>query len=243
MRNDECLPPFIAHRSSFIVYNPLMVFTIHTLSATAARIDQPFALVTLGLVGDIGVHLYVAQGQLDWHKHLDEDEIFLVHEGGLRIESELGKNILYPEEVLLVPKGVGHRSQSALRSVILLFRQQVMPDRKNGHRNYLVTDDREPLAKARLSGFANENSQPYTPQVIALIEGYGLSAFIANGFGPNETAPAGGALLYVPQGSVGLELEAGGARLEAGQLTLLDARLPYKLHATQPTLVVKFERV
>jgi len=218
-----------------------MSLAIYSLTDKAAQIDQPFAMVLLGLIGDIGVHLYVAQGQMDWHKHIDEDELFIVHEGGLRIDSELGKNTLYPEEALLVPKGVGHRSQSALRSVVLLFRQQILPERKNGHRNYLVTEGREPLAKARLSAFANENSQSFEPATIATMEGYRLSFFRANGFGPAQTSPTGGTLLYVTQGAIGIELDDGGARLEQGQLTLLPPQTTYKLHAAQPAMVLKFE--
>ncbi|HLB49695.1 MAG TPA: hypothetical protein VJL59_21985, partial [Anaerolineales bacterium] len=61
-----------------------MSLAIYSLTDKAAQIDQPFAMVLLGLIGDIGVHLYVAQGQMDWHKHIDEDELFIVHEGGLR---------------------------------------------------------------------------------------------------------------------------------------------------------------
>jgi mannose-6-phosphate isomerase-like protein (cupin superfamily) len=208
----------------------------------ANRIDQPFALLTLGLVGDVGVHLYVAQGGLDWHKHIDEDELFLVHEGGLRIESELGKNTLYAEEALLVPKGVSHRSQSALRSIVLLFRQQVMPERKNGHRTYLVTEGREPLAKCRLNELVNKNPPPYEPATVAMLEGFRLSVCLANGFGPAESAPNSGALLYLTHGALGIELNDGGARLEAGEATLIPPRTAYKLHAPQPAVLVKFEK-
>lgn len=219
-----------------------MSLTIHTLSVTAARIDKPFALVALGLVGNIGVHVYVAQGLLDWHKHIDEDEIFLVHEGGLRVETELGKNTLYPNELLIIPKGVGHRSASALRSTVLLFRQQILVDRKNGHRTYLVTDDREPLAKARLSVFVNAQSQPYTPATAAWLEDYRLSTFLASGSAPAASAPGSGTLLYVFDGALSLNLDEGHAELEQGQLAILAPRLAYTLHAAQPALVVKFER-
>ncbi|MEK7325249.1 MAG: hypothetical protein AAB217_08360, partial [Chloroflexota bacterium] len=78
-----------------------MTLTIHPLSAIAARIDQPFSLISLGLVGDVGVHLYVAQGQLDWHKHIDEDELFLVHDGAVDLDTELGSTVLYNEEAML----------------------------------------------------------------------------------------------------------------------------------------------
>src|SRR3990172_4331581 len=115
-----------------------MSVAVYSLTDKAARIDQPFAMVLLGLIGDIGVHLYVAQGQLDWHKHIDEDELFLVHDGAIDLDTELGSTVLYNEEAMLVPKGIGHQSKSALRSVVILFRQQILPERKNGHRNYIV---------------------------------------------------------------------------------------------------------
>lgn len=218
-----------------------MSFAIYTLATMAARIDQPFSLITVGLVGHIGINVTVAQGQVDWHKHIDEDELFFVHEGGLRVETELGKTLLHPQELLLVPKGVGHRSNSALRSTILLFRQQVLPERKNGYRTYLITEDREPLAKAKLSNFVNENSEPYHESIAAAIEGYKLSVFLANGFGPEQEVPRSGTLLYVTQGGLGLEIEGGGVRLDQGQLTILPPHITYKIQAPQPSVVVKFE--
>jgi len=219
-----------------------MSLTIYTLATMAARIDQPYSLVAVGLVGHIGINVSVAQGQIDWHKHIDEDELFLVHEGGLRVETELGKSLLHPGELLMVPKGVGHRSSSALRSTILLFRQQILPERKNGYRTYLVTEEREPLAKARLGDFINENSEPYKAVTVAGIEGYQLSFFLANGFGPEAEVPNGGSLLYVTQGALGLEFdEGGGTRLDEGQLTILPPRLAYKMQAIPETCVIKFE--
>lgn len=58
-----------------------MSLPVTNLSAVANRIGRPFAAVTLAAVGDLAVSVYVCQGQVNWHKHLDEDELFLVHEG------------------------------------------------------------------------------------------------------------------------------------------------------------------
>jgi hypothetical protein len=218
-----------------------MALTLHTLSAIAARVDHPFSLISLGLVGDISLNLYVAQGQVDWHKHIDEDELFLVHEGALQIESELGNTTLYAEEAMLVPKGVGHRSSSAMRSIVLLFRQQILPERKNGHRNYLVVGDDAPLKKARLGIIAQKLDQPYWPQPVARIEGYQLSVSAARDFGPTETARRGGTMIYALREAMSIELDPGGVRLVQGQLVILPARAPYKLHCAQPAVVVKFE--
>ncbi|MBI3241569.1 MAG: hypothetical protein HYZ49_04670 [Chloroflexi bacterium] len=219
-----------------------MPLTIHTLSTIAERIDQPFSLVSLGLVGSIGVHLYMAQGEIDWHKHIDEDELFFVHNGAIELNTELGSTVLYSEEAMLVPKGVGHQSKSALRSVILLFRQQIMPERRNGHRNYLVTGDEAPLAKARLGNMAARFTLPFEPQNAAMLEGHRLSAFMARDFGPAEVARPGGTLLYTMRGSASVELESGGARLEAGQLTIIPSGVGYKIHSAKPAILVRFER-
>lgn len=219
-----------------------MPAVIHKLAEIAARIDQPFALVSLGLVGDIGVHLYTAQGQLEWHKHIDEDELFLVYEGAVRLETELGSTTLYAEEAMLVPKGIGHRSSSALRSVVLLFRQQILAERKNGRRNYLVTDHERRLAKTRLGAGAVEHAPAYEPLTVAVIEGYKLSESAASDFGPEEQTPAGGAMLYALRGAIGVEMQSGGLHLNAGELTIIPSQTAYKLHAAAPALVVKFER-
>lgn len=218
-----------------------MALTIHTPLAIAARVDHPFSLISLGLVGDISLNLYVAQGQMAWHKHIDEDELFMVHEGALQIESELGTTTLYAEEAMLVPKGVGHRSSSAMRSIVLLFRQQILPERKNGHRSYLVMGDETPLAKVKLGLLAQGLDQPYAAQPVAMIEGYQLAVIMARDFGPAGTARSGGTMIYALRESIGIELDPGGTRLAQGQLTILPAQMPYKLHCAKPAVAVKFE--
>ena len=73
-----------------------MTQEIFNLSKVADGVDRPFALMQLALVGEIAASLYVCQGRLDWHKHLDEDELFLVHAGAIRLETELGTLNLLP---------------------------------------------------------------------------------------------------------------------------------------------------
>lgn len=219
-----------------------MSLPIHSLSDIAGRIDQPFSLVALGLVGDVGVHLYVAQGQLNWHKHIDEDELFLVHEGAVQIETELGSATLHAEEAMLVPKGVGHRSGSARRSVVLLIRQQVFPERKNGHRNYLVTEKETTLEKIRVGQAAAPTARPFEPVTLLKLDDYGLSVFVALASGPAQNSKAGGALLYALRGAVNIEMGDGLAPLQAGQLAILPSHTAYQLHCAQPAVVVKFER-
>jgi len=57
-----------------------------------------------------------------WHLHPDSDEAFLAVEGGLIIEFEDRSVELAPGEILIVPKGVLHRTRPVgARSVNLTF--------------------------------------------------------------------------------------------------------------------------
>lgn len=49
------------------------------------------------------------QGSFVWHSHADEDELFLVVQGSLRLELRDGVIELGPGELCVVPRGVEHR--------------------------------------------------------------------------------------------------------------------------------------
>src|SRR5258706_12266589 len=108
------------------------------LAEAANRIEQPFRVVQLATIGDLALSVYVCQGQVNWHRHLDEDELFLVHEGVVALDTERGRLTLHSEELAGVPKGGGHRSGSPLRSVVVLVRPIVLTNRTNGHRHGMV---------------------------------------------------------------------------------------------------------
>jgi len=87
-----------------------MPLDIVKLAEAANKLDQPFRVVPLASVGDLAISVFVCQGQVNWHRHLDEDELFLVHEGVVAVDTERGRLTLHSEELAVVPKGVGHRS-------------------------------------------------------------------------------------------------------------------------------------
>ncbi|MCJ8296179.1 MAG: cupin domain-containing protein, partial [Colwellia sp.] len=47
-------------------------------------------------------------GELVWHKHDNEDELFIVFKGQLTLQLRSGDVILNPGEMYVVPKGVEH---------------------------------------------------------------------------------------------------------------------------------------
>jgi mannose-6-phosphate isomerase-like protein (cupin superfamily) len=63
------------------------------------------------IVGDLNDHqvkLVKLQGEFVWHKHDNEDEMFLVVAGRMTIRFRDGDVELSPGEMIIVPKGVEH---------------------------------------------------------------------------------------------------------------------------------------
>lgn len=60
-------------------------------------------------------------GPFVWHHHADEDELFLVVRGSLRIEFRDHAVTLNEGELLVVPRGVEHRPVADAETHVLLF--------------------------------------------------------------------------------------------------------------------------
>ena len=67
------------------------------------------------------IKLAKLQGPFIWHHHDDEDELFLVIKGRLRMELRDGDIVLEEGEMLVVPRGVEHRPSAEEETHILLF--------------------------------------------------------------------------------------------------------------------------
>ena len=79
------------------------------------NIEQQFEQVrdlwsprVIGRVNDQYVKIAKLRGEFVWHSHADEDELFLVVRGRLRIQFEDGELELAPGDFHIVPKGVMH---------------------------------------------------------------------------------------------------------------------------------------
>lgn len=74
----------------------------------AASLTELWSPRVIAEVDDAYVKVAKVQGTLGWHAHADEDELFLVLKGVLRIEMEEGAVELAEGELYVVPKGVRH---------------------------------------------------------------------------------------------------------------------------------------
>ena len=60
-------------------------------------------------LNDSHVKLAKVQGEFVWHRHEEEDELFIVVRGELTIELRDGQLTLGAGEMVVIPKGVEHR--------------------------------------------------------------------------------------------------------------------------------------
>lgn len=76
------------------------------------------------IVGELNnqqVKLVKLHGEFIWHKHDNEDELFFVVKGVLKIEFHDRVEVLRENEMLIVPRGVEHKPVAEGEVWVLLF--------------------------------------------------------------------------------------------------------------------------
>jgi mannose-6-phosphate isomerase-like protein (cupin superfamily) len=76
------------------------------------------------VVGDLNgqqVKLAKFKGEFVWHRHDNEDELFLVIKGSFKMEFRDKIVIVNQNEFLIVPRGVRHRPSAEEEVSVLLF--------------------------------------------------------------------------------------------------------------------------
>ena len=97
--------------------------TIKTVSLTDAfsRFQDQWSPKVVAQVNDFHVKLAKLEGEFVWHSHADEDELFLVVEGSLRILLRDGEVTLGPGELTVIPKGVEHCPVAESECLVMLL--------------------------------------------------------------------------------------------------------------------------
>ncbi len=90
----------------------------------AAALDEFWSPRVVAEVDDSYVKVAKVQGSLAWHAHEQEDELFLILKGRLRIEMEDGAVELGEGEMFVVPKGVRHNPVAEQECHILLIERK-----------------------------------------------------------------------------------------------------------------------
>jgi mannose-6-phosphate isomerase-like protein (cupin superfamily) len=90
----------------------------------AASLTELWSPRVIAEVDDAYIKVAKVKGSLVWHSHDEEDELFLVLEGRLRIELEDGAVELGKGELFVVPKGVRHNPVAEEECLLLLVERK-----------------------------------------------------------------------------------------------------------------------
>ena len=107
-----------------------------------AALQEHWSPRVVGEVDDAYIKVARVQGALAWHSHDNEDELFFIPKGRLRIEMEQGSVELREGEMFIVPKGVRHNPVAEEECHLLLI------ERKSTlHTGDVVTDKTRSVAE------------------------------------------------------------------------------------------------
>ncbi len=98
--------------------------TVRTPAQIAASLDELWSPRVIAEVDEVFVKVARVHGSLGWHAHPDEDELFLVLKGVLRLEMEREAVELQAGDLYVVPKGVRHNPVAADECHVLLVERK-----------------------------------------------------------------------------------------------------------------------
>ena len=106
-----------------------------------ARFDEYWLPHVIGQVNDCAVKIAKLRGEFDWHRHANEDELFLVIKGSLTIRLRDGEMVLNEGQLGIVPRGFEHQPFAESETWVLLFEPATTVN----------TGENEPGEKTRLN--------------------------------------------------------------------------------------------
>ncbi len=90
----------------------------------AASLNEHWFPRVVGEVDDSYVKVARVKGTLAWHSHEDEDEMFFVLKGSLKIEMRDRTVDLSQGDMFIVPRGVEHNPIADEECLLLLFERK-----------------------------------------------------------------------------------------------------------------------
>jgi mannose-6-phosphate isomerase-like protein (cupin superfamily) len=219
----------------------MSTLTQHSVPKIAAGLERAFSVVNVAQVDDIVVGVYICQGKLGWHAHVDNDELFWVYEGEMLLETERGDVRLESDELAVVPKGTRHRSGSAGRATVLLLRCGFLANRKNGKRQLYAVGP-PGLPSTNLWDQAELLPAPFRFRTLAQVEESVVQIARGRGRWPVEHPVAHDRMFYVVDGSLTLRTIRRTLSLEPGDFSVIPRGAFYHLHTAEDSLLVRVTR-
>lgn len=90
----------------------------------AAALGDLWSPRVIGELDDNYIKVARVQGEFVRHSHSDEDELFFILKGSLRIEFDDAEVVLHEGDLFIIPKGVPHRPVASEECHILLIERK-----------------------------------------------------------------------------------------------------------------------
>ena len=100
-----------------IRFDPL---TLIDIARMVEECEETWFNQTLCRVNDCVLRLGIIHGDFHWHKHNEQDEVFYVIDGKLLVDLEDQTFELGPQQGIMVPRGIVHRTRAPEKTVILM---------------------------------------------------------------------------------------------------------------------------
>ena len=91
------------------------------LNEKLSRVKEYWSPKIVGEVNDSYVKIVKFKNEFVWHHHENEDEMFLVLQGRMRMKFRDRDVIVSPGEFIIVPKGVEHMPVAEQEVHVMLF--------------------------------------------------------------------------------------------------------------------------
>jgi mannose-6-phosphate isomerase-like protein (cupin superfamily) len=219
-----------------------MSLKVVNVAEEASRLTEPFSLIEMAHVDYLAVDVFICYGAVVWHKHIDQDELFLVQSGAIYLETEWGNLKLGPGELAVVPKGVEHRSSSSVWSVVLLFQIRALADRRNGDRRIFALKDERQIEKVSLSAEAARLRDRFEPGDLACLDDFVVRLSLCLGESHWHQHEGRDEFLFVQEGVVELGTEGEKVSVRAGEMTVVPKGVVHRLVPGDGAVVMLLER-
>lgn len=91
------------------------------LAEKLSQIAEHWSPKIVAQVGEMQVKLARIHGSFDWHSHANEDELFMVVDGRMKLEFKDREVWLDKGQLYVVPRGVEHRPVAPNETQIMLI--------------------------------------------------------------------------------------------------------------------------
>jgi len=208
----------------------------------AKKLEQPFLVVDLADVDDFVARLFISQGMVAWHKHIDQEQLFLVLDGEMALESEWGNTTLRGGEMAVIPKAVTHRCGSVMRAVGMVFERKFFANRQNGQRKLFVLRGQGEIKPVSITAEALQLTEAFAPLELMTVDDLSLSLVRYEGEGGEQLRSEGSELLFVQEDNLILETELGTVTLGLGEMTVVPTGVRYRALAAQKAVALLIKK-